>query len=88
MTVYSLVVVMISFLQYPVITTVSLVSNTSLDFPTVTICNSNRVHCGRLAKLIQRCHGVRTLFFANNCARQHSYFVGKLQQIARLLHAF
>ena len=51
------------FLQHEFNTKVSYNSSigfkTQMSFPSVTICNTNRVHCGHLYNLIQDCTKVR-----------------------------
>ena len=48
-----------SFLSYGTITTVSVHNIPKLKFPSVTICNHNRVHCRHLYNLIRKCTQVR-----------------------------
>ena len=52
-----------SFFDYNVTVSISVTDNTTLKFPTVTICNLNRVHCGRLLKRINESKDVRLYFF-------------------------
>ena len=52
-----------SFFDYNVTVSISVTDNTTLKFPTVTICNLNRVHCGRLLKRINESANVRPYFF-------------------------
>ena len=57
----------VDFLEYDVTVSISVTDNTTLKFPTVTICNSNRVHCGRLLERINAIEDVRYyLFFSFN----------------------
>ena len=51
------------FFDYEVTVSISVTDNTTLKFPTVTICNLNRVHCGRLLKRINESYNVRPYFF-------------------------
>ena len=51
------------FLNFPVITGVTLEQNSSIEFPSVTICNENRVHCGNLHNYIKICNDVSYLKF-------------------------
>ena len=46
------------FLSYPVVTDVKVIQNSSIEFPSVTICNTNRVHCGNLLKYVSTCQNV------------------------------
>ena len=48
-----------SFSSYGTITTVSVHNIPKLKFPSVTICNHNRVHCRHLYNLIRNCTQVR-----------------------------
>ena len=48
------------FFLYDVTTSVTIGSNDTLYFPTVTICNANRVHCGQLLTKINNCVNVST----------------------------
>ena len=50
------------FLSYPVVTDVKVIQNSSIEFPSVTICNTNRVHCGNLLKYVSTCQNVSTIF--------------------------
>ena len=57
-TIQALVKSFPEYLKHPVITQVSYVQNNSLNFPSVTICSANRVHCGNLQKYIEECDKV------------------------------
>ena len=46
------------YLKYNVVTDVKVVQNSSIVFPSVTICNANRVHCGNLLKYVSTCEKV------------------------------
>ena len=51
-----------SFLDYEIVTKttfeIGAVFQNNVTFPSVTICNSNRVHCGHLYDLIYKCEKV------------------------------
>lgn len=47
-----------SYLAFNVKTDVRLTYDSSQEFPSVTLCNNNRVHCGRLHDLILDCETV------------------------------
>ena len=47
-----------SFYEYNTITTVGIFSELTTEFPAITICNQNRVHCGHLYDLIENCTSV------------------------------
>ena len=47
------------YFAYDVTVSISVTDNTTLKFPTVTICNLNRVHCGRLFERISKVEDVR-----------------------------
>ena len=44
-----------SYYKYDTVTTVSIKSEITTEFPSVTICNQNRVHCRNLYNLIRNC---------------------------------
>ena len=46
------------YFSYNVVTDVKVIQNSSIDFPSVTICNTNRVHCGNLLKYASTCENV------------------------------
>ena len=54
------------FFDYDVTVSISVTDNTTLKFPTVTICNLNRVHCGRLLKRINESKDVRPYFLSSD----------------------
>ena len=62
LTVFSTYSTIQSFLTYETVTKSAVetgtVFKTDLVFPSVTICNSNRVHCGHLYDLIYKCEQV------------------------------
>ena len=59
LTSYSAVQTIASFFEYPSYTNVFIETGTAFktprQFPSVTICNRNRIHCGHLYDLIQNC---------------------------------
>ena len=55
------------YFSYNVVTDVKVIQNSSIDFPSVTICNTNRVHCGNLLKYASTCEKVRLC--ARNCVK-------------------
>ena len=57
-TYYNVYVVFDEFLSYPVVTDVKVAQNSSIEFPSVTICNANRVHCGNLLYYVSTCQNV------------------------------
>ena len=62
MTVYSVLTLVSDFLKFDVTTVVTMKQEESFDFPSLTFCNKNLVHCGRLLKTILECEKVRTFF--------------------------
>ena len=58
------------YLSYNVVTDVKVIQNSSIDFPSVTICNTNRVHCGNLLKYASTCENV-SLFYIFSSLRSH-----------------
>ena len=47
-----------SYLEYRSVTTITNEFKSTLMFPSVTICNLNKVHCGNLYEMIGRCEKV------------------------------
>ena len=62
MTVFSVCELVSDILKFDVKTVVTMNQEESLDFPSLTFCNKNLVHCGRLLKTILECEKVRTIF--------------------------
>ena len=66
LTTYSAVQTISSFFEYPSYTNVFIKTGTAFqtarNFPSVTICNRNRIHCGHLYDLIQNCTAVMYRF--------------------------
>ena len=62
MTVYSVLELAGDILKFDVTTVVTMKQEESFDFPSLTFCNKNLVHCGRLLKTILECEKVRTFF--------------------------
>ena len=52
-----------TYLNYETVTKIRMRSDLKLDFPSVTICNQNRIHCRNLYNLIQSCTAVRIVFW-------------------------
>ena len=50
-----------SLLAYETETTIDIRNPLEVEFPSVTICNQNRVHCGNLYQLIVRCTKVNII---------------------------
>ncbi len=57
-TVSGLVSVLVEYSQHEVLTEITIGHNYEVPFPSVTICNVNRVHCGNLNKVIMDCNQV------------------------------
>ena len=49
-----------SYYKYDTVTTVGIKSEITTKFPSVTICNQNRVHCRNLYNHIRNCTKVKT----------------------------
>ena len=60
LTIYNVVTLVEDFLAFGVETNIELVQAKELDFPAVTICNANRIHCGELHNFIKDCVQVKT----------------------------
>ena len=52
LTTYSTYNTIMNFFKYNTLTSVTMENHPLLQFPAVTICNSNRIHCGNLYALI------------------------------------
>ena len=50
-----------SYFAYNTVTTVGITNEISTNFPSVTICNQNRIHCKHLYNLIRNCTKVNNL---------------------------
>ena len=65
LTSYTTYSTILSFLAYDIVTKTTFetgqVFQSNVTFPSVTICNSNRVHCGHLYDLIYKCEKVMDL---------------------------
>ena len=61
-TFVNVLIVFEDFFNYPVVTNVQVTQNSSIDFPSVTICNANRVHCGNLLQYVSTCQNVSMYF--------------------------
>ena len=61
MTIWGVIISVESYLEFKSVTTVSREYKSLLTFPSVTICNLNRVHCGNLNELIDKCSKVNIL---------------------------
>ena len=59
-TAYTVIQCVQGYLAYKTETTINIRSEFKMDFPSVTICNQNRVHCRHLYNLIQNCTKVFT----------------------------
>ena len=66
MTVYSVLTLVSDFLKFDVTTVVTMKQEEFFDFPSLTFCNKNLVHCRRLLKRILECEKVRTIFYLLN----------------------
>ena len=67
MTIWGVKISIESYLEYRSVTTVSKEYKSLLTFPSVTICNLNRVHCGNLDNMIKRCEN------DDSCNRKELY---------------
>ena len=79
LTSYTTYSTILSFLAYDIVTKTTFetgqVFQSNVTFPSVTICNSNRVHCGHLYDLIYKCEKVIDLIsFRHLCQLYHSTF--------------
>ena len=60
LTAYQVISALRTFVQYNTQTSISLLNKVKIDFPSVTVCNQNRVHCRHLYNLILECDQVIT----------------------------
>ena len=51
------------FFNFGVNIDINMTNLLEMEFPGVTICNSNPVHCGNLALKIRECEGVSPIYF-------------------------
>ena len=59
LTIWSIVVLIITYYEYNIVTNIGLGHNSSgLIFPSVAVCNQNRIHCGHLYDKIITCSKV------------------------------
>ena len=65
LTIYAVVSSVHGYFQYANTTKIRFIGRagqqTNVKFPSVTICNSNRVHCGHLYEMIRNCTEVSKL---------------------------
>ena len=61
LTAYQVISALQTFAQYNTETSISLRNKVKIDFPSVTVCNQNRVHCRHLYNLILECNQVSIL---------------------------
>ena len=75
LTVWGIVVLVISFCEYKSITNMDLGHNRSgMMFPAVAVCNQNRIHCGHLYNKIISCGQVQNLCFLKGNSNKLKYF--------------
>ena len=60
LTIWSIVVLIIAYYEYNIVTNIALGHNSSgIIFPSVAVCNQNRIHCGHLYDKIITCSKVK-----------------------------
>ena len=52
LTTYQVINALLTFTKHNTETSITLINKVRLDFPSVTVCNQNRVHCRHLYNLI------------------------------------
>ena len=55
LTINDVVQLVQDYLSHPVDVATTLEHENTVDFPSVTVCNRNIVHCGRLKRFIEKC---------------------------------
>ena len=55
-TVWGLLLLIQTYLKYPVITSMTLTHETKVSFPAITICNQNRVNCNNIRDFVTVCN--------------------------------
>lgn len=60
---YSVILLFENYLKWEVTTTFESERTKIIEFPSMTFCNKNRVHCGHLLKLITDCEEVKFSHF-------------------------
>ena len=71
LTLFTVIASFRSFFQHNTVTTVGIKTETYTHFPSITICNQNRVHCRHLYNLIQNCTKVSYLITMT----RHNYMI-------------
>ena len=67
MTIWGLKISIENYMEYRSVTSVSKEYKSLITFPSVSICNLNRVHCGNLNEMIEKCNK------DNSCHRKDIY---------------
>ena len=80
---FSIIALYQDYTDYNVITTVKNEYQDKLEFPSVVICNSNRVHCGNLHEMIEKCHRVSRSSHPRPRLKQDPFFSRTTLAIAR-----
>ena len=58
-TLYQVFSLALAIREFKVVTTIEISREDAIEFPSMTFCNKNRVHCGHLLKTILDCERVR-----------------------------
>ena len=73
MTTYGVYAAIEDFQSWPSVTSIILQHNDKVEFPAVTICNLNRVHCSHLYNMILQCEedvssnvGIKQILLTNS----------------------
>ena len=61
LTTYQVINALLTFTKHNTETSITLINKVRLDFPSVTVCNQNRVHCRHLYNLILDSNKVKKL---------------------------
>ena len=92
LTIYGIAEVMSNHLAFPVVTVSHLENRGELEFPAVTICNANRIHCGNLLAEHSRVRDrdnntfelLEELLIISNCGPKEQYW-NQLSDLSRFI---
>ena len=78
-TIFAVVGVFEIYLEYPVSTSMSLERHSKIKYPAITICNQNRVSCGKLNELVENCQTKK------NCPLKADPTLAKMEKLLELV---
>ena len=75
LTTYQVYNALLTYKKHNTETSITLKNKVKLDFPSVTVCNQNRVHCRHLYDRILECNKVDILFLNIRINLQYSLWI-------------